>query len=286
MAVPHELVFDPLWSNGSLIFSRPAGHTMVCVRKCSDFSPGRQYIRAGHRAGHLFATILFAGFGLALVALSTSFGLAGDPDVAALLLSPGACEAWQTRSLPRDSTHDGLNKSPLIREAERLALFLNPPQAKPARLEHRTASLTAAAATAQTPAPSIRPKLSTAKFTLHATSYYPSSPDESIALIDEPGKGLHWIRQGSRVGHVEIQEIRTGVIFLRDGQRSQEMHVEAVKTPGPTPGSQPPPNARYAKHVPSVTAAPINGISTQSMGKVRRNMVPLKSRPKRPGRGR
>jgi len=132
----------------------------------------------------------------------------------------------------------------------------------------------------------MRPRESTAKFTLHATSYYATSPEESMALIDEPGKGLHWVRQGTQVGYIVIHEIRTGMIILRNGKRIQEMRVEAVRTPGSTPGSQSPSNTQYAKHTPSVTAKPINGTSTQTIGNARRDTSPLKSRPKRPARPR
>jgi hypothetical protein len=240
---------------------------------------------AGHRAGHLFATILLTGFGLVMVTLSATVGLEGDPEIEDLLSAPSVCEAWQTRPQSQDSAHDRLNKSPLIREAERLARLLNPPQAMPVRSMQRASSSMATTGTAQTPAPTVRPRLSTAKFTLHATSYYPSSPDESLALIDEPGKGLHWIRQGSHVGHIEIQEVRTGVIILRDGKRIQEMRVEAVETPGAAPVPRAPISGQYAKQMPDLTASPVNAsASTQATGHVRRDMVPLRSRPKRPAR--
>jgi hypothetical protein len=254
---------------------------MKRVCHLSGFSPGRQCVPTGHRLGRVFVTILLGGFGLAMVTLSASFSLGADPEVEALLLSPSACEAWLTRPPSQDNAHDRSNKSTLIREAERLALFLNPPQAKPVQLTHR-ALPSSMASTPQTSAPAIRPQLSTAKFTLHATSYYPSSPDESLALIDEPGKGLHWIRQGSQVGHLAIQEIRTGVIVLRDGKRIQEMLVEAVKAPSKKPGLKTPISGQYAKQIPALASPPIHDMDTRPVSIVRRHMVPLRSRPKRP----
>jgi len=262
---------------------------MDCVRKSPDSLPAKQCLPVGHKAGALFPTILFTGFALALITLSASFGFGDDPEVEILLLAPSACTDWQTRAKSQDSARDRLSKSPLIREAERFALFLNPPQAAKAMVPtHRPSASTSRTRTASAPNPALRPRESTAKFTLHATSYYASSPEESMALIDEPGKGLHWVRQGTQVGYIVIHEIKRGMIFLRDGNRVQEMRVEAVKTPGPTPVPQPPSAAQYAKHMPGLPAPPINstGTSTRATGAARRDMVPLKSRPKRPGRGR
>lgn len=243
----------------------------------------------GQGQGRVFPMILLAGIGLVLMALSASLGLGVDPEVEGLLLSPGACTNWQMRAKSQGSAGDRPTKAPLVREAERFALFLNPPQVVKAQVPtHRPSAARPRPSTTSKQGPALRPRESTAKFTLHATSYYAAVPEDSMALIDEPGKGLHWVRQGTKVGYVVIHEIKRGMIFLRDGNRVQEMRVEAVKTPGPTPGPQSPSDAQYAKHVPDMPAPPISASSPIARGTItaRRQMVPLKSRPKRPGRGR
>jgi hypothetical protein len=275
----------------SFVISGSAGRTMEYVRKLSSFLPDNKWMPMGRKAGRLFPTVLLTGLGLALMLLSASIGFGDDPEVETLLLSPSAREVWQTRAKPQNSVHDRLNNSPLIREAERLALFLNPPLAKPVAPTLRAAlsmtSTTTAGANPQQ-GPVARPRQSTAKFTLHATSYYPSSPDESIALIDEPGKGLHWVRQGTQVGYIVIQEIRTGMIVLRDGKRVREMLVESIKPPGAAPIPKPPSSGQYAKQMSGLTASPINSgsTSTRATGAARRDMVPLRNRPQRPARAR
>jgi hypothetical protein len=44
-------------------------------------------------------------------------------------------------------------------------------------------------------------------------------------LIDEPGKGLHWVRQSGKVGHLIIEQVKDGAVLIRDGQRTFEQTV-------------------------------------------------------------
>ncbi len=260
----------------------------------------RQWKPAHHRAKHLLAYGL--GFALVAIALAVMPGAYGDPEVKNLLQSSGACDNWQTHAHAhahahaRDDPRDRPKNSPLVQEAERFALLLNPPQVTPARPTDRAASpmamamaaTTTAAAAVKALGPGLRPRQATAKFTLHATSYYPSSPDESLALINEPGKGHHWVRQGRQVGYIVIQEIRTGMIVWRDGDRVREMLVESPKTPGAAPLPKPPSAGQYAKHTSGVAPPPVNGTgsSTRGTGIARRDMVPLRTRPQRPAQRR
>jgi hypothetical protein len=48
----------------------------------------------------------------------------------------------------------------------------------------------------------------------------------SLALIDEPGKGLHWVRQSSKVGHLLIEQIKDGLIVVKDGKGTFELEAE------------------------------------------------------------
>jgi hypothetical protein len=65
----------------------------------------------------------------------------------------------------------------------------------------------------------------TAKFNLVGTSYYAGKSGLSLALIDEPGQGLRWVREGNSVGHLMIDKVNDGSITVRDGSRTFEMNV-------------------------------------------------------------
>lgn len=114
--------------------------------------------------------------------------------------------------------------SPLLREAELFALYLNPP--KPER-SPRTRSSAGPGARSGVPAePTVHnapPRISV-KFTLIGTSYFASCPELSLALIEEVGKGeLSWVRQSSKVGHLVIEEIGDGMIVVSDGKTKTEL---------------------------------------------------------------
>jgi hypothetical protein len=47
----------------------------------------------------------------------------------------------------------------------------------------------------------------------------------SLALIDEPGTGRHWVREGAMVGHVTVERIMDGVVTARGGQQTYEVAV-------------------------------------------------------------
>jgi hypothetical protein len=88
--------------------------------------------------------------------------------------------------------------SPLVKQAASYASYLNPPKPK-------------------TPITNSSPKVNTAsvhhiqnttpKFRLLATIFYRSSPEESLALVSEPGKGDHWVGKGERLGHFVVERI-------------------------------------------------------------------------------
>ncbi len=71
-----------------------------------------------------------------------------------------------------------------------------------------------------------RPPSVNAKFDLVATSYYASHPERSIALINQPGKGFSWVRQGGKVGHLIIEEVKDGAVLIRDGSKISELKAK------------------------------------------------------------
>lgn len=66
----------------------------------------------------------------------------------------------------------------------------------------------------------VRPVESPISFKLIGISYCTSNPELSLALIDETGKGLHWVKQSSKVEHVLIQEIKNDAVIVKDGERT------------------------------------------------------------------
>jgi len=147
-------------------------------------------------------------------ALPAAFGFRGDKQIEQFLNSAGVIEGFKGAKGEKsgDNQHE---ISPLVKQAEAFALYLNPPP-KP------------------TPAPSApgvksEPRPAgpvAAKFNLIGTSRHVLQPELSLALIDEPGKGLYWVRQSGKVGHLIIEQIRDGVVVVRDGQNTFELVAE------------------------------------------------------------
>jgi hypothetical protein len=162
-------------------------------------------------------SIIVAVLAAVFVVFPTVFGVRSDEQVEGFLNSTGSIERF--KEARGDENKDiGGQSSPLVREADAFALYLNPP-AKPKR-----------AAVSHRPARPPRPAGPvSAKFELLGTSVYPSHPELSLALIDEPGKGFHWVRQGGKVGHLIIEQIKDGLVVVRDGQRTFELVAESQR---------------------------------------------------------
>jgi len=145
------------------------------------------------------------------------FGFRSDKEVEEFLNLPGAIEKF--KEARGGKTRSESQISPLVKQAEAFALYLSPPKPKRTIAPPRPT-------TSRIPSP---PAPVSAKFRLIGTSYYASHPEMSLALIDEPGKGFHWVKQGSEVGHLVIEQIKDGVLVVQDGQRTFEL--EAERTP-------------------------------------------------------
>ncbi len=143
------------------------------------------------------------------------FGVRSDKQVEQFLNSPSVIEKFNKAEGSKSETRHN-QTSPLVKQGEAFAAYLNPPpkpQPKtPARSTKRTASP--------------KPSRVSVKFTLTGTSVCPENPEKSLAFINEPGKGLHWVRQSSEVGHLIIEQIKEDLIVVRDGQRTFELPVE------------------------------------------------------------
>ncbi len=152
------------------------------------------------------AALLAAGF----LVFSAVFGARGNKAVEEFLKLPGATE--QFRQAKGRKTEAESQISPLVKQAGAFALYLNPPPPPEPIVPSG-------------PQPPPQPKVTTPKFKLVGTSCYPLHPDLSLALIDEPGKGIRWVRRSGQIGHLVIEQIKDGVVVVKDGGRTFEVSV-------------------------------------------------------------
>ncbi len=140
-------------------------------------------------------------------------GFHSDEHLKESLDSPGVIEKFnKTMGNKSKTSQDEI--SPLVQQAGAFALYLNPPPAKtPRAATGRTAGITRG--------PAVPPK-----FKIIGTSYYKDRPELSLVLIDEPGKGLHWYRQSSEVGHFLIEQVKDGIVVFNDGKDTFEQKAE------------------------------------------------------------
>ncbi|MFH1370134.1 MAG: hypothetical protein ABII09_02445 [Planctomycetota bacterium] len=194
-------------------------------------------------------SIVAAMAAVVLLILPAVFGVRSDPKIEEFLKSPGAVNNFLAAKGQRPA-RDESKTSPLVKQAALFHIYLDPPPPPPS-----PRATPSAARPAAQPAP---PVPVTPKFKLVGTSFYAARPELSLALIDEPGKGFNWIRQGSTVGHLTIDKIKDGSITIRDGQGASEMTV-TVSQPwrkllkNPPPETQP---AMASQQVPVQSAPP------------------------------
>jgi hypothetical protein len=156
-----------------------------------------------------------------LLVLPAVYGVRSDPKIEAFLKSPGAVDKF-TATKGQGPARGESQISPLVKQAADLGHYLNPPPPPPPKVQPGAAP--------QGPAVPAPPAPVAVKFNLIATSYYASHPEKSFVLIDEPGKGLHWVKQGSAVGHLTIETVKDGAVIVRDGQRTSEMTVKVQES--------------------------------------------------------
>jgi hypothetical protein len=192
------------------------------------------------------------------------------------------------RSRPGGRHGDSNQPSPLVQQAQVLALYLNPPQATAAPTASATATASVASTTAVnrasavTPPTPIRPPASSAKFELHGISYYRQKPEQSMALVLEPGGMRHWVHPGEQLGHLAIERIDGNSVVCRDGAQTQivalapreaiTQYARAIKgdqTPAAPkqaqnkdPGPQVPPPAPGIRQMPASQVAALLGQSS------------------------
>ncbi|MFA6186419.1 MAG: hypothetical protein WC770_04295 [Phycisphaerae bacterium] len=158
--------------------------------------------------------ITIAAIGIIIFAVA---GSASNAKTDKLLSLPGVAEQLQA-SYAGKTTSESDTDTPLMRQAKAFALRINPPPPP------------APPVPVQRPNESPRPRVAvSAQFTLIGTSYYADNDANSLALINEVGKGLHWVQLGGTVGHLKIERIGSGVVLIRDGERTYEMVAERTQ---------------------------------------------------------
>ena len=128
--------------------------------------------------------------------------------------SPGVIEKFNKTVGNKAKTSQN-EISPLVQQAGAFALYLDPPKPRMPRTP------TGGGASGVTRGPAVTPK-----FKVLGTSYYKGQPELSMALIDEPGKGLHWVRQSGEVGHFLIEQVKDGIVVFKDGKGTFELEAE------------------------------------------------------------
>ena len=183
----------------------------------------------------------------AFLAVPFIFHKRSDPKAEEILKSEDAVEKFTKTQSQRDVKKDA-QASPLVKQAQAFALFLNPPAPQPT-IEEQQAAL------------EIRPVEVAAKFTLVGTSVHPNRPEMSLALIDEPGKGTYWVKQAAQIGHLTIEQIKSGIVVVSDKGRTAEIVAERPEKisllRNPPPGVAP--AVQSAPAMPAETAAPQPG---------------------------
>ncbi|NIP25711.1 MAG: hypothetical protein GWN67_15440 [Phycisphaerae bacterium] len=159
-------------------------------------------------------TIIAALLAVGLLAFPVVYGYRGDEEIEKFLKSAGAIERFNKAKGAKSKT--GNQVSPLVKQAALYALIINPPRTT--AIKRPTAKLppvTPKEITKIEP-----PRVVTTKFKLIGTSYYASRPELSLAYIDEPGKGMYWVRQGEKVAHLDIDEVRDGSLIVKDREKT------------------------------------------------------------------
>ena len=164
------------------------------------------------RITSFLAAILAITFFVSLVV----YGVQKDENIEKYLNSPDIITQFKTAEGSRAKTND--NQIPLlVQQAQAFSLIINPPEPKkPARSEPSGRSKPNVAVE-----PNVKPK-----FTLKGTCYFKANPELSMVLIDEPGKGTHWVRQSTMVGHLLIEDVKDGLVVVKSSEGTYELKIE------------------------------------------------------------
>jgi hypothetical protein len=187
------------------------------------------------------------------------YGVDRDKNVEEFLKTPEVREKFESAADSRINKGKDLT-SPLVKQAKVFAAYLNP---KPTEKAYSKAS---GRSKIKNPLPV------TPKFKLLCTSYCEEDPNISLALIDEPGKGRHWVKPSSKVGHLYIDQIEDGLIVVGGGKEPFELGIEESTVKSLSHGRSRSPGSLKKP------ASPVSNRSTPSVSKVTQTL-PTKKEP-------
>lgn len=168
-----------------------------------------------------------------IIALCLSQWLGGaDCHGLSFLDQQSLVEQFRQRAGDRAASPD-CKAVPLVVQAEAFASYLNPPKPALMASEAATPRSPSVLRIADKTAPRIRPATPSVQFELHGTSYCPSQPERSMALIAEhrgAKNTARWVKEGTRLGHFVIHEIQRSGIVYRDGEQLHEVPVRGRRT--------------------------------------------------------
>jgi len=143
-------------------------------------------------------------------------GISGNEKIREFLDSPSVIEKFRTAEGNRTKNMAG-QSSPLVKQAQAFALYLNPPVSE-SRNPRPGPSNTISSLVNVTP-----------KFPVIGISFYENRPEMSMALIDEPGKGIHWVKQSAKVGHFVIEQVKNDGVIVKSGSETFNLALERKK---------------------------------------------------------
>ena len=143
------------------------------------------------------------------------YGIRSDEKIKEFLSSPGVIEKFKKAEGNRSKTSNDQNP-PLVQQAQAYALYLNPPAPKVPKNTQAGRDATRISSQLNV----------TPQFKVRGISYYPNNPAMSMALIDEPGKGIHWVKQSTTVGHLFIEQVNDDHIVVKGGTETYKRVVE------------------------------------------------------------
>ncbi len=150
------------------------------------------------------------------------YGVHSNESIDEFLKLPSAKEKFEKAADIKIKTGES-QESPLVKQAEAFAKYLNPDRP------------TAPRTIKESKIPGISSKVTvTPKFPVLATIVYPDNPMLSQALIDEPGKGRHWVRQSSMVDHLFVEQVKDGLVVLKSGEETYNLEIAEKAETGTT----------------------------------------------------
>lgn len=158
------------------------------------------------------SAVLLAAVTVATVGYFMVFGTGAVRQREEALQEKGALEAF--RKLLDAMPESDAQISPLVEQARKLALRINPPKPPEEKIPEVVSKMLN-----KTPVKEkIKPKIVVnVRSDLLATCKVEAYPEKSLALIDLSAKGHQWVREGDEVGHLTVHRINDGSIVLYQG---------------------------------------------------------------------